>query len=62
LKRLATLQGEGKLLDYHLSAPTSPNWRGFLLFRERTEAAVREKCQTLPLAAQLKFEVAPVDS
>ena len=60
LERLQGLQREGSLRDYHLSAPTSPDWRGFLFFRERTEAAVREICQSLPLAAGWKWEITPV--
>jgi NAD(P)H dehydrogenase (quinone) len=59
-ERLQVLQREGGLRDFHLSAPSSPDWRGFLFFRERTEAAVREICQSLPLAAGWKWEITQV--
>lgn len=61
---LQTLRRRGKLLGLQVSPEQADaaEWRCFLLVRERSAQAVRDLCQSLPLASCLSFEITPLDS
>jgi NAD(P)H dehydrogenase (quinone) len=59
--RLAELKRLGVLLASHLSPPQAQPWRGFLLFREKDSASVRQHLETLPLVEWLGFDIAEVN-
>lgn len=54
---IAELKREGHLLTFHMTAPGSAPWRGYLLFRESGEAEVQAHLETLPMTALLEFHI-----
>lgn len=52
---------DGILLDLQVTDYDSPHWQGFVLMRERSQDAVEQHLQTLPLANYLTFEIAQLE-
>jgi NAD(P)H dehydrogenase (quinone) len=61
IDQLETYRREGRLLRADLTPSDSSRWRGFFLFRERTQADVLALCESLPLASYLDFEIVQID-
>ena len=59
-EQLDRLHEEGILLRYDLAKLSSPNWRGFLVFRERSESAVLSICAQLFPGPNFSREVVPL--
>jgi NAD(P)H dehydrogenase (quinone) len=59
-EQLDRLHEDGVLLRYDLAELSSPNWRGFLVFRERSESAVLALCAKLFPPSDFCLEIVPV--
>jgi NAD(P)H dehydrogenase (quinone) len=60
LARLDRLHEGGVLLRYDLAELSSPGWRGFLLFRGRSESGVLAICAELFPSPDFSFEIVPL--
>ena len=58
--QLDRLHEDGVLLRYDLAEQSSPNWRGFLVFRERSESVVLAICAELFPCSNFSLEIVPV--
>jgi NAD(P)H dehydrogenase (quinone) len=59
-EQLDALHQDGVLLRYDLAKLSLPNWRGFLVFRERSESAVLSICAKLFPRPNFSLEVIPL--
>lgn len=59
-EQLDRLHEEGVLLRYDLAKLGLPNWRGFLVFRERSESVVLAICAELFPTPYFNHEIVPI--
>jgi NAD(P)H dehydrogenase (quinone) len=59
-EQLDRLHEDGVLLRYDLAELSSPNWHGFLVFRERSESVVLALCAKLFPSSDFYLEIVPV--
>jgi len=59
-EQLDLLHEDGVLLRYDLAELSSPNWHGFLVFRERSESVVLALCAKLFPSSDFYLEIVPV--
>jgi NAD(P)H dehydrogenase (quinone) len=62
VEQLVRLHADGVLLRYDLAKLSSPNWRGFLVFRERSESVVLAICAKLFPSPNFSLEIVPIAS